>query len=214
MPDMNGFARIKKKLYRDDGRVLVTLSVGAGDECEEHEFLILEELFANVCEEIGSDSLDAEDVARLDQLSEVTAAFSSACASLAFGASSAKALFRKLCAKGFSRASCEYAVEICLGKGYIDEVATALRRAEIMADKPWGRTRIIAKLFEEGYSEGAMNAVRDYLEEIDFADGCMRAIEKKYRVIPTERREREKMYAALMRLGFSSADIKEALRRV
>ena len=153
-------------------------------------------------------------MARLDHLSEVTAAFSSAISSLSFGASSAKALFRKLCIKGFSRSASESAVEICRGRGYIDEEATALRRAEIMADKPWGRTRIIAKLFEEGYSEDAMNAVRDYLEEIDFADGCLRAIEKKYRVIPSDRRERERMYAALMRLGFSASDIKEALTRV
>ncbi|MBP3375733.1 MAG: RecX family transcriptional regulator [Clostridia bacterium] len=116
--------------------------------------------------------------------------------------------------KGFSRSASEAAVELCESKGYIDESALATRRAELMVAKPWGRTRIFAKLREEGYSDAAMEAVAEYLDEVDFSEGCEKVIEKKFTCVPKERREREKMYASLSRLGFSSADIKAAISRI
>lgn len=210
---MDAFARVKRKLYREDGKILVTLTVGDGCNAEEHEFLILDELLAEIGELGEGKELDAERVSELDFMAEATAAFSSASASLALAPCSARALSRKLCAKGFSKTACERAVGICLERGYIEETSTALHRAQLMVEKPWGRTRILAKLFEEGYSEKAINAVREYLDDVDFAEGCARVIEKKYRGAPDERREREKMFASLMRLGFSGADIKRALQK-
>lgn len=215
---MDGYARITRLAYREDGRVLVDLTVGNESGCEDIEFLILGELFderfEEGFEELPDGSVELYVIGQLEELADVTAAFSSACASLAFSQCSAKALFRKLLLKGFSRSVSEAAVELCEAKGYIGEVAMATRRAELMVAKPWGRTRIFAKLREEGFADQAMDAVAIYLDEIDFSEGCAKVIEKKYACIPSDRREREKMYASLSRLGFSSADIKAAISRI
>ena len=211
---MSEYAKVTRKLYREDGKVLVSLTVGNESGCEDVGFLILGELFEQVSEELENGELDGETVAQLDELAGVTAAFSSACSSLAFAQGSARALFRKLIAKGFSKAASEAAVELAVERGYIDESAVARRRAEIMVSKLWGRSRIILKLREEGFSDSAMKDVCLYLEDVDFVDGCARAIRKKYSPILTERRERDKMYASLIRLGYSSSDIKEALRHL
>lgn len=215
---MDGYARITRLAYREDGKVLVDLTVGNASGCEDIEFLILGELFderfEEGFEELPDGSVELYVIGQLEELADVTAAFSSACASLAFSQCSAKALFRKLLLKGFSRSVSEAAVELCEAKGYIGEVAMATRRAELMVAKPWGRTRIFAKLREEGFADQAMDAVAIYLDEIDFSEGCAKVIEKKYACIPSDRREREKMYASLSRLGFSSADIKAAISRI
>lgn len=209
---MNGYAKVRHISCRDDGRVLISLTVGNASGSEDIEFLILDELFDELYKELQAEEIDSEIVERLDFCAAVTAAFSSACASLAFTQGSARALLRKLIAKGFSKAASEAAVGIAVERGYIDESAVARRRAEIMVSKLWGRSRILLKLREEGFSDSAMEEARSYLEDVDFVDGCMRAIKKKYSPIPTERKERDEMYASLMRLGYSSSDVKEALR--
>ena len=208
------FAKVKRIACREDGRYLIVLTVGSSDHTDAVEFVILDELFEEVAEELESGYIDEECVATIDRYADITAAFSSACASLAFCECAAKALFRKLLAKGFSRSASEAAVNIAVRRGYIDEDTLAIRRAELMVAKPWGRSRIFAKLREEGFADKAMNAVAAYLDEVDFSDGCATVIMKKYYPIPAERREREKMYASLARLGFSSADIKAAIVRV
>jgi SOS response regulatory protein OraA/RecX len=194
----------------------VTLTVRNGSGCEDIEFLILRELFDErfdeQFDELPDGDVELYVVGQLEELADVTAAFFSACASLAFSQCSSRALIRKLLVKGFSRSVSEAAVELCEARGFIDESGMVLRRAEIMVEKPWGRIRILAKLREEGYSDAAMDSVREYLDGVDFAETCARVILKKYRDIPEERIEREKMYASLARLGFSKNDIREAIK--
>lgn len=210
---MRGYARIKRKLHREDGRVLVSLTVGNECGCEDIEFLILEELYAELGDEVLTDEIECDTVERLNELADVTAAFSSACASLAFTQCSSKALLRKLISKGFSKSASEVAIDICSQRGYIDEISVATRRAEVMVDKLWGRIRILAKLCEEGYSDEAIESAREYLDSVDFSEICASVIEKKYHCIPEDRMAREKMYAALMRLGFSRGDIRDAIQK-
>ena len=102
---MDGYVRIRQRSYRDDGRVLVRLTVGNASGSEDVEFLILEELFAEIDGEISDKDVDLWVVGRLEELSGVTAAYSSACASLAFTQCSSRALLRKLLIKGFPRDS-------------------------------------------------------------------------------------------------------------
>jgi SOS response regulatory protein OraA/RecX len=128
--------------------------------------------------------------------------------------SSLKALYRKLIVKGFSKEAGREAIEIVRLRGFVDEEDIALRRAELMVGKLWGRTRILKKLFEEGFPGKVIEHVSESLEDIDFAENCARAIEKKYSFIPKERQERDKMYAALIRLGYSSSDIKRAMANI
>ncbi len=209
---MRGSAIIKRIAPRGDGTACITLEVSNECGSERVELLILCELFEpldlcagdNVIELIGS----------LDELAEVTAAYFSGCASLAYTQGSLKGLYRKLVNKGFSREISLDATELIRSHGYIDEAETARRRAELMCGKLWGRTRILQKLREEGFPEDVMREVDEMLCEIDFSENCAKAIRKKYPCLPQERQELEKMCASLKRLGYSFSDIKKAIRSI
>ena len=84
----------------------------------------------------------------------------------------------------------------------------------VFLSKKWGRNRILAKLREEGFSDGCLDSIKDYLSEIDFEELCAEYIQKKYGVIHDERRELEKMYAALSRYGYSGSEISSAIKKI
>lgn len=207
---MDGYISVKDISRQGDGTYMISVKVGNAYGSETMEFVLLDRFFEDLEIEIGE--IDGERMGLLELFSEVTEAYESACASLAFSPCSHKALKRKLLAKRFSAQACDGAIDIIREKGYINESAIALRRAELMVEKPWGRTRIISKLKEELFCESALADVSDYLAEVDFPESCASVIEKKYPEVPADRKEREKMYSALARLGFSSSDIREALR--
>jgi SOS response regulatory protein OraA/RecX len=54
----------------------------------------------------------------------------------------------------------------------------------------------------------------DSLAEVDWVENCAAAIRKKYCVIPEDRGARQKLMAAVLRLGYDSETIKDALRSV
>lgn len=194
---------------RDDGTVCLEIEVGNESGSERIELIILEELLDGV--ELIRGDIAADTLNALDEMADITAAYRSALSSLGFVQSSHKALYRKLLMKGHSRDAAERAIELVREKRYIDESCLALRRAELMVEKHKGKSRIISKLYEEGFCEDALEDVKAYLSEIDFSEACAEMIRKKYGEVPCDRREREKMYASLMRAGFSSSEIKEAV---
>lgn len=131
---------------------------------------------------------------------------------LGFGANSGKTLVRKLRQRGFDSETALSAVEKLRNDGYINEREDALHEAELCVRKLWGMRRINARLFEKGFAEDAVNAAREYLSDVNFPENCALFIVKKYVTFPTERKEADKAVAALMRYGYSSSDIREALR--
>lgn len=201
---------LKEIRHRDDLTVSLLIEVGNEFGNEKAELVILEELLDGITLSVGE--MERECLTLLDKMADATAAYRSALSSLGFVVSSHKALYRKLLAKGYSKEACERAIELVREKGYIDESSLAIRRAELMVEKRRGKARIISKLYEEGFCEDALEDVREFLSEIDFSEVCATFIEKKYGDVPTERREREKMFSALMRAGFSPSEIKEALK--
>ena len=207
---MNGYATVKDITLRDDGNFLVAIEVGNGYGSESLEFVLMPEILDEIDIRIGE--IDGECLCTLETGDAITRAYVSACNSISYSLCSHKALRRKLISKKHSPDAAARAVELVRKRGYINENELALRRAELMVEKLWGRTRICSKLMSEEFDDEAMSMVRDYLEEIDFGERCAEVIAKKYPVIPSERRERDKMYAALLRLGFSSTDIREAIR--
>ena len=209
---MDGYISVKDISRRSDGTYTVSVEVGNPYGCEIMEFILLDRLFDEVS--VGIGNIDGEKMGLLELFSEVTGAYGSACASLAFSPCSHKALRKKLLSKRFSAEACDRAIDIIRENGYINESAIALRRAELMVEKLWGRTRIIAKLREELFCEAALRDAADYLSEVDFSESCLFVIEKKYPSLPGDRKDREKMYSALARLGFSSSDIREALGKL
>lgn len=135
---------------------------------------------------------------------------------LGYGGCSEQALCRKLVAKGISREIAHMAVAELVSEGYVDPTADALREAERCVAKEWGKRRIVATLRAKGYADEAIRAAMYALEdaEVDFVALCAERIQKQVGVVPSEPAARQKLFASLERYGFSSAEIREAMRRL
>ena len=204
-------AIVKGISQRGDSTYLVSVEVSNESGREVVEFVLLDELFDELMIEKGDEADDI--LPSMDFYSSVTAAYSSAISSFAYVQSSLKALYRKLIIKGFSKEASREAIEIVRTRGFVDEHDIAFRRAELMVEKLWGRSRILKKLFEEGFPNKIIESVSESLEAVDFSENCCKAIEKKNSSIPEDRKDREKMYASLIRLGYSSSDIRRAMAK-
>ncbi len=133
---------------------------------------------------------------------------------LAYGDRSARRLVYKLTAKGVERAVAEEAAAYLSEKGYIREDDTARRRAEQGLRKQWGPRRIREDLRAQGFTADAVDEAMETLADVDFEAACAAVIRKKYRAVPADRADRQKLMAALMRLGYDGDTIRAALRRV
>lgn len=187
-------------------RVLVSNPSGS----EEVEFLLMNAYVEKLSVKVGE--IDSEMLPELEYFAEVSKAYSSACASFAFAPSSLSALFKKLRNKGYARDVCEEAIDCLKLAGFVNEGDIALRRAQIMVEKRWGRGRILLKLREEGFSGSALDAAIEYMDSVDFGAICAEHIRKKFGKVPEDPHERKLMYASLSRMGFSPSDIKLAVK--
>ncbi len=134
---------------------------------------------------------------------------------LSYGACSQKAMRAKLYSKGIDKEIAAEAVERLASMGLIREFEDALREAEKMAARLWGRRRIGAALYEKGYTSEAVTHALYALEdiEIDFTENCRALIESKYSSALGDKDRERKMVAALMRYGYSMSEIKDAMTR-
>lgn len=201
--------RIERAALTDDGRASVEVFLENDFGSERLEFCLLYELWADLDLSIGD--IDKESLSQIEHADRVSAAYFSACASFAFSPSSLRSLYRKLVTKGFEKNVAQEAIELVRERGFVDEAELALRRAELCVEKRWGPARIYAQLREDGFPESAISYAQEYISRIDFAEICATFIEKKYGEIPGERHAREKMYAALLRYGYSASQIKQAI---
>ncbi len=189
--------------------------VGEGGQ-ERHEFVLLEGFCRELSLAVGE--IEAELVPELAYFAEVTKAYFAACASFAYIPSSLRALQKKLLIKGFARDVASDAIEELRRRGFVDESGIARRRAELMVEKHWGSTRILAKLHEEGFDESVLSETEDYLASVDFSSHCRILIEKKQTVpicgsSPEARHARDLLYASLLRMGYTASQIREAMKR-
>lgn len=131
---------------------------------------------------------------------------------LGYGAKSEKALRIKLVSKGFDKDVAAEAVQTLVSMGLIRAEDDASQIAERLASKGWGRKRIVAGLYEKGYSAEAVAAAMDALEDmdIDFVRNCRELIKKRYGEVPSDPVEYGKMFSALTRYGYSSSEIRQA----
>ena len=197
---------------KDNGKCQIFVSVRGVAGSEEHKFLILPQFVQSLSLSCGE--IDGETLSSIEHFADVTKAFYSARASLDYTVGSLRALERKLVIKGFSKKIAADAVATLADMGCVNESEIAESRARVFIRKRWGKIRIFAKLREEGFSEICLDGVREYLSEIDFEDLCAEHIEKKYGEIPNDRREIEKIYAALSRYGYSGSEICSAIKKI
>ena len=94
--------------------------------------------------------------------------------------------------------------------GLIDDRRYATRYAEIAAERNLPRLQIKTKLYEKGISKAIIDETLDELQ-LDEAVAIKELINKKYRQRLSAENGREKIYAALVRKGFSYSAVREAL---
>lgn len=133
---------------------------------------------------------------------------------LAYGANSQNALYRKLIHKGCDAESSQKAAEYLCGCGFVDEYDDACRVAERDLKKFYGKRRILSNIHAKGYGTEVVSYVSDFLGDVDFVGLCAELISKKYREIPLDAHERQKMCAALVRYGYSPSEIREAILKI
>ncbi len=133
---------------------------------------------------------------------------------LQYGDCSARRLIYKLTTKGVKREIAEAAAAYLSEKGYLREDDAARRRAEQGIRKGWGIRRIRDDLRAQGFSAEAVEEALGVLDEVDLPTRCAEVIRKKYGSIPTDKLERKKMVAALMRQGYGMDEIREAVELV
>lgn len=131
---------------------------------------------------------------------------------LGYGAVSKRRLTQKLTARSFDREIAEMAVSYLYERGLLPETDDAIRFAEQGVRKLWGPHRIRDDLFARGFPSEVIAIAMDHLEDVDFVENCGRVIAKKYGGIPKDQGAIKKMIAALMRLGYTSDQIRETLR--
>ncbi|MBP3370666.1 MAG: RecX family transcriptional regulator [Clostridia bacterium] len=152
----------------------------------------------------------------LEYESRVYAAYKRALSVLSFGACSERMLVSKLVAKGFERVIALEAVQRVSLRGFLSEKDGAEREAERCAAKLWGPVRIRAHLGSRGYGKDAIDGAMFSLEDagIDYIESCQRLIESKYKRLPSDRAELQKLIAAVCRYGYSLSDVKSACAKI
>ncbi len=133
---------------------------------------------------------------------------------LQYGDQSARRLAYKLTAKGVDRETADRAAAYLTEKGCIREDDTATLRAEQGIRKGWGERRIREDLIAHGFTREAVEEAMESLGDTDWEETCAEAIRKKYGEIPEDRGERQKLMAAMMRLGYDTETVREAMRRI
>ena len=150
----------------------------------------------------------------ISRAADVYAAFKRGVYILGFGACSTSMLVSKLIAKGFERDIAREAAAQIKKRGYLDEASNAIREAEKCAAKLWGATRIRAALQQKRYSaeaiDNALFALEDEDRAVDFDENCKRLIASRYKVIPQDRAQMQKLVAAVCRMGYSISQIRTA----
>ncbi len=171
---------------------------------------LLPEQYADLGVKAGE--ITAERADELIEAGRLCGAIRRGAALLGYGDQSARKLAYKLTAKGIDRETAASAVAYLAAKGYIRESGTAALRAQQGVGKLWGPRRIREDLRAQGFTPDAVEEALDALSEVDWAENCAAAIRKKYGEVPADKAERQKLTAAVMRLGYDSDTARQAMR--
>ena len=162
-------------------------------------------LSKGVCDEELYDTVARE--------AELYEAMRRAIRSLEYGSCSKKALRLKLIRAGYGKDIAAETVERLADMGLIDDADAACREAERAIKKLWGRRRIEAELYKKGYGADSVREALRYIDRVgaDYIANCRLLITKKLRVPDPSPEDLKKLYASLVRYGYTSSEIRSAL---
>lgn len=193
----------------DKGLVWVTL-IMRGESSEQYQkekYPLLPAQCRQLALEIGP--IDAECAEKIADASGICRAFVRGLTSLSYGDRSARELTYKLVQKGCSKAHAEAAVAMLIEAGYLRESSAALREAERGVAKLHGRKRVEYDLRAKGY-DASDAEVQAYLDEVEFEEICLRALQKECRHGLPEGDALKKLYQKMLGKGFASGEVRAA----
>ncbi len=158
-----------------------------------------------------NDAITAEQVREHIKESEYIRAKSRAMWFLDRADHSEKALYDKLIRGGIAPEACARAVARLKELGLLDDERYAARAAERMRDTNVSRREAYAKMMQKGIPRDiAQEALSN--TEFDEAAQIRALIDKKYRLKMESEDGIQKVYAALVRKGFSYSAVRDALK--
>ena len=125
---------------------------------------------------------------------------------------SEKTLYEKIVAGGISTAAAARAVARLKELGLVDDEKLARRLAEQMSNSNISKRESYAKLYNKGIPTSVIKFV---LEDIEFDElsQILAVIEKKYRAKMDTKENIQKVYAALIRKGFSYSAVRDVIKK-
>ncbi|MBR5473421.1 MAG: regulatory protein RecX [Clostridia bacterium] len=125
---------------------------------------------------------------------------------------SEKTLYEKIIAGGVSHTAAARAVARIKELGLIDDRRFATRLAEQMSNANVSKREAYAKLLHKGIPKEVIKSV---LEQTDFEESTQikAVIDKKYRAKMDTKENIQKVYAALIRKGFSYSAVSYAIKK-
>ena len=194
----------------ESGGICIKILISDGEHSERKSLVVSEEDFADLGLCAGAD-LSTDVYEQLDAAAEHFEAVRRGIYLLSYGANSRQSLAIKLRRRGYDKQLAEDVAGELYRRGYINECADAEGVIRACLARKYGKKRIIAKLHERGYDNEVIFRAFDNFGEIDYTANCAELIRKKYKYLPEERAELDKLIGALVRYGYSYGEIKGAL---
>lgn len=164
---------------------------------------------------VSGDEIDDGDLAAFKEAAGSRLAFNSAMFSLDMRDHSEKEIRQKLIRK-YDAQSVDSAVEKLIGLGLINDRRYAeLLTRELFERKKYGKNRVKSELYRRGIAAEIINEVIEAYEEDNDSDNVEKIVDiirKKYYNKLIDEKSRQKVVAALVRLGYSFSDIRQAMR--
>lgn len=145
---------------------------------------------------------------------ERTSALREASRMIGSGEKSKREIARRLRRRGISEDAADWAAAVLEKNGYLDENGSCERIAEsAVHTKHYGRRRVLDYLLSHGFGRDAATRAADGIDDDDYRAALMYIISHKYpHAADCDYKERQKITASLMRLGFSAGEIGGAIR--
>ena len=164
---------------------------------------------------VSGDEIDDGDLVAFKEAAGSRLAFNSAMFSLDMRDQSEREIRQKLSRK-YDENSVDMAVEKLLDLGLVNDRRYAeLLTRELFERKRYGKNRVRSELYRKGIASDIINEVLEEYEnenEPDNVQTIVDIIEKKYYNKLIDEKSRQKVVAALVRLGYSFSDIRQAMR--
>lgn len=194
----------------------LTYKKGKGDKIHisidgEYRLTVDELYFASLYLKDGQ-KISEEDYAALEETVNIRRAYNCAVSLLSRRDHSKKELLRKLREKGYTDGA-EAAIEKLEESGYIDdERFCRMYASELVRLKGYGKRRVEQELSFKGVDR---DIIRSVLDEILFdTDKLSGIIKRKYLSKMSDEKGRRKAFDALVRLGYTYGEIREAIKNI